>query len=57
MASIVSTRSSLQKRDNQAESYSIANTAQQELGTNAKHELDALLQTTIEIEPLFDLFF
>jgi diguanylate cyclase (GGDEF)-like protein len=57
MASIVSTRSSLQKRDNQAESYSIANTAQQELGTNAKHELAALLQTTIEIEPLFELFF
>ena len=37
MASIVSTRSSSQKRDNQAENYSIANTAQQELGTNAKH--------------------
>jgi diguanylate cyclase (GGDEF)-like protein len=57
MASIVSTRSSLQKRDNQTESYSIANTAQQELGTNAKHKLAALLQTTIEIEPLFELFF
>jgi diguanylate cyclase (GGDEF)-like protein len=57
MASIVSTRSSLQKRDNQTENYSIANTAQQELGTNAKHKLAALLQTTIEIEPLFELFF
>jgi diguanylate cyclase (GGDEF)-like protein len=57
MASIVSTRSSSQKRDNQTENYSIANTAQQELGTNAKHKLAALLQTTIEIEPLFELFF
>lgn len=57
MASIVSTRSSLQQRVNQVGSYSVAPTVQEEFGANAQHKLAALLQTTIEMEPLFDLFF
>lgn len=57
MASIVSTRSSSQQRDHQAGNYSIAQTVQEELGANAQYKLTSLLQTTIEIEPLFELFF
>jgi diguanylate cyclase (GGDEF)-like protein len=57
MASIVSKRSSLQQRDNQAGSYPIAKTIQHELVADTQHKLAALLQTTIEIEPLFELFY
>lgn len=57
MASIVSTRSSSNQRDHQAGNYSNAQTVQQELGANAQYKLTSLLQTTIEIEPLFELFF
>jgi diguanylate cyclase (GGDEF)-like protein len=57
MASIVSTRSSSQQRVHTAGNYSIANTVQQELGADTLYKLTSLLQTTIDIEPLFELFF
>lgn len=57
MASIVSSRSSSPQQEYQAADYSIAQAVQQELGANAQYKLTSLLQTTIEIEPLFELFF
>jgi diguanylate cyclase (GGDEF)-like protein len=57
MALIVSTRSNLQQHDNQANSYRVTKTAKQDLDENAQDKLANLLQTTIEIEPLFELFF
>jgi diguanylate cyclase (GGDEF)-like protein len=57
MASIVSTRSSSQQRVHPAGNYSIANTAQKELGADTLYKLTSLLQTTIDIEALFQLFF
>ena len=57
MASIVNKRSSSQQRDNHTDSYSTGKTVQQELNVHTQHKLAALLQTTIEIEPLFKLFF
>jgi diguanylate cyclase (GGDEF)-like protein len=57
MASIVSTRSSSQQRVHPAGNYSITDTAQHEFGADAQYKLTSLLQTTIEIEPLLELFF
>lgn len=57
MASIVSTRSNLQQSDNQASSYRVTKTVKQDLGANVQDKLANLLQTTIEIEPLLELFY
>ena len=57
MASTVSSRSNASQPVKRETNYSVPKAVKQDLDANAQLRLTSLLQTTIELEPLFELFF
>lgn len=58
MANILSSRpESTDPTHSQSSSVSLSKTIEKEISANAQYKLTSLLQTTIELEPLFELFF
>jgi len=57
MANTVSSRPDTHRPLQRDHRVSLSDAIEKELGANAQYKLTSLLQTTIEIEPLFELFF
>jgi len=57
MANTVSSRTTTRQPVKREQYVSLSDVIEKEIGANAQYKLTSLLQTTIEIEPLFELFF
>lgn len=57
MANTVSSRPDTHQPISRKQNVSLSDAIEKEINANAQYKLTSLLQTTIEIEPLFDLFF
>jgi diguanylate cyclase (GGDEF)-like protein len=57
MANPVSSQPDTRRPLQQEQSISLSDAIEKEIGANAQYKLTSLLQTTIEAEPLFELFF
>lgn len=57
MANTVSSRPTTRQPVQREKYVSLSDVIEKEIGANAQYKLTSLLQTTIEIEPLFELFF